>query len=80
MQFWENVTKVIKVGEENVTVYSEKIRKNVKKLKKLKNGLTRAILGKRDKSDQSWTGKRDSKKKILLKLLLTRAKNHLKLQ
>ena len=77
MQFWESVTKVIKVGEENVTVYSEKIRKNVKKLK---NGLTRAILGKRDKSDQSWTGKRDSKKKILLKLLLTRAKNHLKLQ
>ena len=30
----------------------------------MKNGLTRAILGKRDKSDQSWTGKRDEKLQI----------------
>ena len=49
-------------------------KKNVKKFNKLKNGLNRAIFGKRDKSDQSWTGKRDSKK-VLLKLLFTRAKN-----
>ena len=39
-----------------------------------RNWLNRAILGKRDKSYQSWTGKHDSKK-VLLKLLLTRAKN-----
>ena len=42
--------------------------------KSLKNGLTRAILGKRDESDQSWSRKRNSKK-VLLKFLLTRAKN-----
>ena len=40
----------------------------------MKNGLNSAILGKRDKSDQSWTVKRDSKK-VLLKFLLTPAKN-----
>ena len=35
------------------------IRKNQKKMSKsLKNGLTRAILGKCDESDQSWTGKK----------------------
>ena len=37
------------------------IRKKCQKVEKLKkNGLNRAILGKRDKSDQSRRGKRDS--------------------
>ena len=48
--------------------------KNVKKFKQLKNGLTGAILGKHCKSNQSWTGKHDSKK-VLLKLKIKMLKN-----
>ena len=56
------MTKVIKVGGETVTVKSKKnLKKSEKLSKSLKNGLARAILGKRDKSDQSWKGKRDRK-------------------
>ena len=57
---------MIKVGQEDMTgkhdskkVLLKLLLTRAKKLKIFKNWLNRTNLGKRDKSDQNWRGKRD---------------------